>query len=77
MHQAGTRFLSSREIDKDYNGRNGELETEERFRNLECAGLLEMEVKIITIVFGIYRDSRPLCHSLEIRFTYTFPQRVL
>ena len=62
----GTRFLSSREIDKDYNGRNGELETEESFRNLECLGFLEMEVKIITIVFWDIQGFSALCHSLEM-----------
>jgi hypothetical protein len=45
-----TRLLSSREIDKDYNGRNGEPGNGGKLSESGMHGLLEMEVKIITIV---------------------------
>jgi adenylate cyclase len=61
-----TRFLSSREIDKDYNGRNGEPRNGGKLSESGMHGLLEMEVKIITIVFWDIQGFSALCHSLEI-----------
>lgn len=62
----GTRFLSSREIDKDYNGRIGEAGNGGKISESGMPGLLGMEVKIVTIVFWDIQGFSALCHSLEM-----------
>jgi adenylate cyclase len=62
----GTRFLSSREIDKDYNGRIGEAGNGGKISESGMPGLLGMEVKIVTIVFWDIQGFSARCHNLEM-----------